>query len=71
MSTNQLYQKFGMPSNYSIRYQTEHVTVSPVHQICFLDGPSWNCNCLVSPKYGSVVPHSFFLTVLFSCTAME
>jgi len=60
-----------MPSNYSIRYQTELVSVSPVHQFLVPQELSSNRDCLVSPTDGSPVPHSFLLTAPFTCTAIE
>ena len=54
-----------------MRYQTEKIPVSPVHQHCVPQEMSSSRNCLVSPTDVRPVPLPFFLTSPFSCTAIE
>jgi hypothetical protein len=63
--------KFKTSSSYSIRYQTEQISVSPVRQHCVPEMTSSFLDCLVLPTDSSPVPHSFLRPSLLSCTAIE
>jgi len=49
---------FKISSCYSIIYQTEQISVSPVHHVCFPEKLSCRRDCLVSSTDTSPVPHS-------------